>query len=273
MATAATVITAPRRLLEPRRDGVSGWGTIAAPLAIGLVALGAWQLLVGVGAVDDYVLPSPAAIATETAAFLPAIIEGAGVTGLNALLGLIAGTLVGIALAAVAAAAKPAAGMLAPIVAALAVIPIVALAPVLNTMFGADSQVGRQAIAGIAAFTPVFLNTLRGLRQARPVHRDLMRVFAATPWQAFRAVTLPTATPHVFTGIRIASSLAVISALVAEYFGGPRGGLGGLISTYAAQSAYARSWAFVVGAVALGVVFYVVASVVERLASRHATSV
>lgn len=270
MATAVTTVTSPRGVLAPAARRTTSRGRIAAPILVGVAALAVWQLLGATGAVSDYLLPSPAAIAAETAQFLPAILSGAGVTGLNALIGLVAGTVVAIALASLAAAARPVDAMLAPIVAALAVVPIVALAPVLNTMFGADSQVGRQAIAGIAAFTPVFLNTLRGLRQALPVHRDLMRVYAASPWQALRTVTLPTATPHVFTGVRIASSLAVISALVAEYFGGPRGGLGGLISTYAAQSAYARSWAFVVGAVVLGIVFYVVASAVERLATRHA---
>jgi NitT/TauT family transport system permease protein len=152
-------------------------------------------------------------------------------------------------------------------VAALAVVPIVALAPVLNSMFGADSQVGRQAIAGLAAFVPVFLNTLRGLRQTRPVHRELMRSYAASSGQTMRVLTLPAARPFIFTGIRIASSLAVISALVAEYFGGPRGGLGGVISTSAASSAYARAWAYVVGAVILGLVFFVVTAAMERLAS------
>ena len=83
-------------------------------------------------------------------------------------------------------------------------------------------------------FIPVFFNTLRGLRQVQPVHRDLMRAYAATPRQITRTVTLPGALPYFFTGLRIASSLAVISALVAEYFGGPVGGprqgdhLGGL---------------------------------------------
>jgi NitT/TauT family transport system permease protein len=159
--------------------------------------------------------------------------------------------------------------MVAPIVAALAVIPIVALAPVLNTMFGADSQFGRQAIAALAVFVPVFINTLRGLRQALPVHRDLMAVYAAKPGQVMRTVTLPTATPFVFTGIRIGSSLAVISALVAEYFGGPRGGLGGLISTSAASSAYPRAWAYVLISIVLGLVFYLVTLGAERLAVRR----
>ena len=79
-----------------------------------------------------------------------------------------------------------------------------------------------------------------------PVHRDLMKAYAASSGQVLRTLTLPTARPFILTGIRIASSLAVISALVAEYFGGPRGGLGGLISTSAASSAYARAWAYVV---------------------------
>ena len=73
-----------------------------------------------------------------------------------------------------------------------------------------------------------------------------MRAYAAIPAAGRRArVTIPSALPHFFTGLRIASSLAVISALVAEYFGGPRQGLGSAITTAAASSAYARAWAFV----------------------------
>ncbi|WP_029149453.1 ABC transporter permease [Microbacterium indicum] len=242
-------------------------GAIGWPIALGVVLVGAWQASIATGLVDGYVLPSPGAIAAEFAELLPAIASGALATGGNSLVGLVGGSIVAIALAALAAAARPVDGMLGPLVAALAVVPIVALAPVLNTMFGADSQTGRQIIAGIATFTPVFLGTLRGLRQALPVHRDLMRVYAASGAQALRTVTLPTAAPHIVTGIRVASSLAVISALVAEYFGGPRGGLGGLISTYAAQSAYARSWAFVAGAIVLGIVFYAVTAGIEAAVS------
>jgi NitT/TauT family transport system permease protein len=159
--------------------------------------------------------------------------------------------------------------MSAPIVAALAVVPIVALAPVLNSMFGADSQFGRQAIAALASFVPVFINTLRGFRQTQPVHRDLMKAYAANSQQVMRTLTLPTAVRFVLTGIRIASSLAVISALVAEYFGGPRGGLGALISTSAASSAYARAWAYVLASIVLGLVFYLATLALERLVLRR----
>lgn len=242
---------------------------VIAPVSVGVLVLGAWQFLVSVVGVSEYLLPSPASIATQFIEYLPSILSAMSITGMNALIGLIVGSILGIGLAALAANSRLADGMSAPIVASIAVIPIVALAPVLNSMFGADSQFSRQAIAALATFVPVFINTLRGFRQTRAVHRDLMRVYAASPGQVLRSVTLPTAKPFIFTGIRIASSLAVISALVAEYFGGPRGGLGGLISTSAASSAYARAWAYVVASIVLGLVFYLATLALERLANRR----
>jgi NitT/TauT family transport system permease protein len=249
--------------------GEQTWLRVAAPAFIGILALVLWQTLVSLGGVDDYLLPSPAAIAEEFVAFAPAIGAAVLVTGTNALVGLVVGSVLGIGVAALAARWRVLDLMSSPVIAGLAVIPIVALAPVLNSMFGADSQVGRQTIAALASFVPVFVNTLRGFRQVLPVHRDLMRAYAASPGQLLRAVTLPTAVPFVFTGIRLASSLAVISALVAEYFGGPRGGLGAMISTSAATSAYARAWAYVFAAILLGLVFYVAALMLERVATRR----
>jgi NitT/TauT family transport system permease protein len=244
----------------------SAW-RILAPILLGLVVVSLWQLLTVLDVVDDYLLPSPVAILTEIASFAPTLAASAVITGTNALIGLVVGALLGIIVALLASRWRFFDDLAAPVVAGLAVVPIVALAPVLNTMFGADSQFSRQAIAGLATFVPVFVNSLRGLRQTRPVHRDLMRVYAASGWQTMRNLTIPTAVPFIFTGIRIASSLAVISALVAEYFGGPRGGLGGLISTAAASSAYARAWAYVVGAIVLGLIFFLVTSLFERLAT------
>ena len=242
---------------------------IVAPIAVGLIVLGAWQFLVSVVGVSDYLLPSPASIIEEFIAYWPSIASAMLVTGTNALIGLVVGSILGMLLAALAARWRAIDQMSAPVIASLAVIPIVALAPVLNSMFGADSQFGRQAIAALASFVPVFINTLRGFRQTAPVHRDLMKAYAANSGQVLRTLTLPTARPFILTGIRIASSLAVISALVAEYFGGPRGGLGGLISTSAASSAYARAWAYVLASIALGLLFYLATLALERLLQRR----
>jgi len=96
-----------------------------------------------------------------------------------------------------------------------------------------------------------------------------MRSYAASNWQATKTVTLPTAVPYVFTGLRIASSLAVISALIAEYFGGPVGGLGKSITSAASSSNYPLAWAYVLGAILLGLVFYCVTLGVEMWFTRH----
>ena len=256
----------PGRGMSPRTETTL---RIVAPVAVGLIVLGVWQFLVSVVGVSDYLLPSPASIIEELILYWPSIVQATILTGTNALIGLVVGSILGILLAALASRWRAIDQMSAPVVASLAVIPIVALAPVLNSMFGADSQFGRQAIAALASFVPVFINTLRGFRQTTPVHRDLMKAYAASPSQVLRTLTLPTARPFILTGIRIASSLAVISALVAEYFGGPRGGLGSLISTSAASSAYARAWAYVVASIALGLLFYLVTLGLERLLQRH----
>ena len=96
-----------------------------------------------------------------------------------------------------------------------------------------------------------------------------MRALAATPQQVARTVTVPTAVPFVFTGLRMASSLAVISAIVAEYFGGPRSGIGSFITTAAAGSNYARAWAYVLGGIVVGLLFYAVTAYAEHLVTRR----
>lgn len=239
-------------------------GRVVAPVAVGVVGLAVWQFLVSVVEVSPYLLPGPQEIWGELQDNAAAVREAFWITGRNAAIGLVVGTVVGVVLAGLAAWARVVDGMLAFVVASLAVVPIVALAPVLNSMYGADSEYGRRAIAAIAAFVPVYVNTVRGLRQTTPQQRDLMHSYAASGWQTFRSLTLPSATPYVLTGVRVASSLAVISALVAEYFGGPRGGLGSFISTSAATSAYARAWAYVMAAIVLGLVAFVVTVLLER---------
>lgn len=243
--------------------------TVLAPLVFGVLALLLWQWLVTARDIQPYVLPSPSAIWEQFTGSLDIIRDAAITTAKNALLGLVIGTFFGVVWAALAAAIRPVEQMAAPLVVALSVIPIVALAPVLYAMFGAAAQTGRVLVAAIAAFVPVYVNSLRGLRTVAPLHRDLMRSYAATGWQATRAVTLPGAVPFIFTGIRIASSVAVISALIAEYFGGPLDGLGISITSAVSSSRYSLAWAFVLGSVIIGLLFYCATYALEALVTRH----
>ncbi|CAN5294285.1 hypothetical protein BH11ACT4_BH11ACT4_18420 [soil metagenome] len=242
---------------------------VIPPVVLGVLVLAAWELLVQVAKIQPYLLPAPSAIGKQLGLVWGGLWAAMLATGSNALAGLIGGAIVAIVLALVASRLRFVDQLVAPIVAAIAVVPIVALAPVLTNMFGATSETPRRLIVGIVVFVPVFVNTLRGLRQVLPVHRDLMRAYAASPWQLTKTVTLPGALPYVFTGINIASSLAVISAVVAEYFGGLQNGLGSRITSAAANSAYPRAWAYVFGAIVLGLAFYAATLLIERLVARR----
>ncbi|HEY0119885.1 MAG TPA: ABC transporter permease subunit [Cellulomonas sp.] len=253
---------------EPSRPVAALVRAVVAPVLLGAAAIAAWQWLVVAFRIKPLVVPSPSAIADQFGANAAVITSSALATARNALLGLVVGVVVALVGAALAAAVPVVDGATAPLVTAASVVPIVALAPVLYTMFGSDEQTARVVVAAIAAFVPVYINTLRGLRTVAPIHRDLMRAYAATSWQTTRTVTLPGALPFFCTGLRIASSVAVISALVAEYFGGPVDGLGRAITTAVSSSRYALAWAYVVGAVLIGLVFYGVTSIVERAALR-----
>lgn len=258
-----------RSARSTRPEGPPTWTRFAAPIAVGVIIVALWLLVVDVLHAAPRALPSPIAIGSDLGLHGDIIGEDLLITGSNALFGLLAGSMVAIVLAGLAAAWRPVDGALTPLVAAIAVVPIVAVTPILNTMFGASSQVGRVMVAGIAAFVPIFVNVLRGLRQTRPVHRDLLRASGATGIQTFRVLTLPTALPYLMTGLRIAASLAVISALVAEYFGGPADGIGTAIATYAKSGRASLAWAYVAGGIAIGLAFFLVTSLLERLVTRR----
>jgi NitT/TauT family transport system permease protein len=239
-----------------------------APIALGILVLAAWQLLVVAASVPAFLLPSPAAIAEQVAAQLPVILSTASITGGNALVGLVAGFLIGIVLAVLAASSRLVAELTTPVVLAASAIPIVALAPVFTTMFGSTTEIPRRLVVTVVVVVPVFISASRGLRAVTPVHSELMTSLAATSWQRARFVRLPGAVPFVMTGLRLAAPAAVIASIVAEYFGGLQNGLGSRISSAAANTAYARAWAFVVASIVLGLLFHLAGTLAERLATR-----
>ncbi|MCU1481675.1 MAG: transporter permease [Subtercola sp.] len=246
--------------------------SILPPIILGLAFLLLWQLVVIVFDIKPYLLPAPTDIAGQIVLVFPLLWSSLLATGLNALIGVVVGAVLAIVLALLASRLTVFDRMIVPLVAAVAVVPIVALAPILNTMFGSTSDTPRRIVVLIVVFAPIFINTLRGLRQVRPVHRDLMRAYAASNWQMTRTVTLPGAIPFIFTGLRIAAPLGVISAIVAEYFGGLQNGLGSRITSAAANSAYPRAWAYVFGAIVLGLVFYGATLLLEWLVTRRRSS-
>ena len=118
---------------------------------------------------------------------------------------------------------------LMPVAIAASAIPIIAFAPIFNAWFNPLSPTSKMAIAGVLCFLPVLVNTLRGLQSASPRQIELMRSYAASEREIWRRVRVPTALPYLFTALKVASVLAMIGAVVGEYFGGAFNALGVLI--------------------------------------------
>jgi NitT/TauT family transport system permease protein len=235
-------------------------------LVVGLAMLGLWELTVRIGRIAPFILPAPSAIADQFWGDRDVVWRAGLASGTNALIGLLLGACWAVLVAVALSRLPLVADMAVPISSLLNALPIITLAPILNNMFSSTSSIPRRLIVAIIVFFPVFVNASRGLREVDPTHRELMASYAAGGWTFARLVRLPGALPFVFTGLRQASSLAVIAAVVSEYFGGLQDGLGSRITSAAAFTAYPRAWAYVVGACMLGLLFYLVTLAAERLA-------
>jgi NitT/TauT family transport system permease protein len=152
-------------------------------------------------------------------------------------------------------------------------IPIIAFAPITNNWFGLLNPLSKMVIAAVLCFFPVLVNTLRGLTSVRPSSIELMRSYACGEAEIFRRVRIPTALPFIFSALKIATVLAMIGAIVGDYFGGSQEALGILIRRSAGIFAFQEAWAAIVVASVLGILFYGSVALAERLAMRwHPTA-
>jgi NitT/TauT family transport system permease protein len=254
-----------------RRRIVGVLRMLLPPFVFGVAFLALWQWFVTARDIAPYVLPAPSDIWSAFWDDHALIVAAAESTGANALVGLVVGTVLAVLAAALAVRVRIADEMITPLAAAAATMPIVALAPIFNNMFSLTSTLPRRMVVVVTVFVPVFMNVARGLKRIAPVHAELMASYAAGGAAVLRTIRVPGALPYFFVGLRIAASLSVIAAVVAEYFGGLQRGLGPRITSAVAASDYASAWAFVLGAIGLGLLFYLVALAVERVALRNHT--
>ena len=135
---------------------------------------------------------------------------------------------------------------------------------VFGTMLGIVAALLAQRCIVVNTLITPLADVTRGLVQVKPVQLELMRSMNASHRTVLRTLRVPNAIPFFFTGLKIAAPLAVIAALVAEYFGGPQEGLGSRIASAAANTAYGRAWAYVVASILAGLVFYLTVVLVEK---------
>jgi NitT/TauT family transport system permease protein len=239
------------------------------PAIIVLVAgIGLWEGLVKGLDVQRFLLPAPSAIVTAFRDNQSALWHEGWFTLQEALGGFAMGTTFGIVLAIVVARWDLLGSALMPYAIAANAIPIIAFAPITNAWFDPLTKTSKMVVAGILCFFPVFVNVVRGLRSVKPAQIELMRSYAAGELTIFRLVRVPTALPFLFTSLKVASVLAMIGAIVSEYFGGSLEALGANIKQDASLFQFEKAWAEIVIACLLGIGFYLAVALLERVAMR-----
>jgi NitT/TauT family transport system permease protein len=201
--------------------------SVLPPVVALLVLLALWEGLVRALGVPSFLLPPPSAVFATGVQEARELAASAWVTAEAALMGFGLSALVGVLAAVVLSSSRLLERALYPYTLFLQTVPIVAVAPLLVLWFG-PGQRAVAASAFIVSVFPVIANTLSGLRSVEPALRDLFRLYGARKLATLLKLELPSALPHIFTGLRIASGLAVIGAIVGEFVAGFSEGTAGL---------------------------------------------
>ena len=238
---------------------------------VGIVAL--WQGLIVWTHAQQFLLPKPTSIASAFWTDKHELWSAGWYTFQEALGGFVLGSGLAILLALVLARWRPLGTALLPYAVAANAIPIIAFAPITNQWFGGGlTKSSKIAIAAILCFFPVLVNTLRGLTSVRPQDLELMRSYAAGNVEVFRRVRIPTSLPFMFTGLKVATVLAMIGAVVGEYFGGALNAIGVLILSRSRVFQFNEAWAGVLVVCLFGLALYIAVAALERVVLRWVPS-
>jgi len=251
-------------------DALAGWaeapavGRLVAPFALGAVVLVGWEVIVSALGVPSVILPAPSQIAATFVSSVPVLWADFVQTILK---GALSGYIIGCALAFGMAVLVDRYDFLRrgllPVGNFMAALPIVGTAPILVMWFGFDWQ-SKAAVVVVMVFFPMLVNIVAGLAETSAMQRDLMRTYSASYWQTLMTLRLPAALPFVFNGLKVSATLALIGAIVAEFFGSPTVGLGFRINASLGQLALDMVWSVIVVAALAGSLLYGFLTALER---------
>ncbi|HEU5113906.1 MAG TPA: ABC transporter permease [Acidimicrobiia bacterium] len=249
----------------PRRSSLRRLSRRYLPAVLAFVAvLVVWEGLTRLFGVESFVLSKPSEILNSFAETSD-VIWGAGMRTLfEAVGGFVIGTSLAVATSLAAAHWVGFRQGVLPLAIALNATPIAALAPIFNNWFGLTNPFSKMAVVAVVVYFPVMINTTRGLLEVDPAELELMRSLAASPAEVTRRIRIPGALPYFFASLKVASALALIAAIIAEYFGGPQDVLGQYIVNRAQLFQFPDAWAAILVASILGVVSYVLILAAER---------
>lgn len=240
---------------------------IVLPLVTAALVIAAWEALVRVRNIPDVLLPAPSAVAARLWETLPFLLQQAVPTTLETIAGFAISTVLGIALAVLVSASRLAREALYPNIVFFQLIPKIALAPLFIVWLGIGSS-SRITFSVFISFFPVVVATLTGLTS---VDRDLLRLckaVGARPWKVYTEVRFPAAVPHIFSGLKIAITFAMIGVIVGEFITA-QAGLGYMILFAASQAEMALIFAAIVLLCVIGLALYALVVLAEALALKR----
>lgn len=234
------------------------------PAIFGAWILILWEAFTRGAGIPFILLPPPSAIWARIITSLPTLAADVRQTIFKAVLfGYVVGCATGFLVAILADRVMFLRRGLLPISNLMSALPIIGVAPIMVMWFGFDWQ-SKAAVVIVMTFFPMLVNTVAGLDAASAMERDLMRSYASSYWQALFKLRLPAAMPFIFNALKINSTLALIGAIVAEFFGTPIVGMGFRISTEIGRMNVDMVWAEIAVAAVIGSVFYGVIALAER---------
>jgi len=259
-------MTLTRLAALPASDRGGRWlRDLAIPLLFGTFLIYLWEVAVRGFGVSPVLMPSPSSSARRFVESVPVLEEDFIQTFVRSVLsGYVIGCGAGFLVAVVAYRFDFLKRGLLPLGNFVSALPIVGIAPIMVMWFGFDWQ-SKAAVVAVMCFFPMLVNTLAGLAVASHMERDLMRSYAAKPAQTLLKLHLPAALPFVFNALKINSTLSLIGAIVAEFFGTPVQGIGFRISVEVARMSLDMVWAEIALAALAGMAFYGIVALAERL--------
>ncbi|MEI8165461.1 MAG: ABC transporter permease [Chloroflexales bacterium] len=244
---------------------LAGWlRSLWPPLLTFALVMGLWEGAVRLFGIPLYLLPAPSQILT-TFFERPGYLLGIGlVTFGNALVGCTLGCCCGVLMATLCVRWPVVADGLVPLAVAASAVPIIALSPLMGIWLGSISPASKIAVVTVMTFFPTLVSVYKGLVSPRADALLLLRSYAAPQRAIFLKLRMPAALPFLFNALRVCTSLSMIGAVVAEFFGGPQNTLGVYIKTQAGILRTREAWSAIVVACLYGLAFYLVVALVER---------
>lgn len=233
------------------------------PLLATFILFGFWELVTSLGGISALLLPSPSRILAATVQNFSTIMSMSVVTVYEFVLGFLLAAAIGLPLGALIVYSKPVELAIYPLLVAFQTIPKAAIAPILIVWLGTGIS-SKIFIAFAISFFPIVIDTIVGLRSSLPETIHLVRSMGASPFQVFRFVRFPNALPAIFGGLKVASTLAVVGAIVGEFVSSDMG-LGYLVLVANGNLNTSLVFACVLMLTILGLLFYFIIEMLERV--------